>query len=249
MTKTAPKADFLTGLIDIHCHILPSLDDGPESPRQSLAMAECAVASGTKILVATPHMNPGVHDNAPARIQQATVWFQGYLRQQQIDLDVRWAADVRISPNLLALAENGSLPSLNKTGPRYYFLLEFPHDMIPPGSDKVIRRLLDRNYVPVLTHPERNGSVLANPGKMAPFVEMGCLSQLTAGSLTGEFGPVVRRCARILLEKEWAHVIASDAHDVQRRSPNLQEGVREAIRIVGHSRALAMVTSVPGALL
>ncbi|MBF0155030.1 MAG: capsular biosynthesis protein [Magnetococcales bacterium] len=248
-TRISPQADSPDGLIDIHCHILPSLDDGPDDLRLSLAMARCASASGTAILIATPHMTPGIYNNSLARIQQAAERFQECLRQEQIDLDLRWAADVRLSPELLSLVQKGELPTLNKTGPRYYFLLEFPHDTIPPGSDRVVRRLLDLQHVPVLTHPERNSAICANPERLAPFMEMGCLSQLTAGSLAGEFGPNVYRCAVTLLEKEWAHVIASDAHDTMRRSPDLLGGVREAVRIVGQTRAMAMVTSIPKALL
>ncbi|MBF0177090.1 MAG: capsular biosynthesis protein [Magnetococcales bacterium] len=237
------------GFTDIHCHILPLMDDGPEAAQESLAMARCAFAAGTRVLVATPHVTPGVYDNSLASIRQATEAFRGLLQEEGIDLDVRWAADVRLSPELIRLVAEGSLPTLNKTGSRRFFLLEFPHDTIPPGSDKIVRRLLEQNYVPVLTHPERHRVICHHPGKLLPFLEMGCLSQLTAGSLTGVFGMDARRCAVTLLEKDWAHVIASDAHDLRERSPDLREGVQAAAQVVGMSRAMAMVTSIPGALL
>ncbi|MBF0424969.1 MAG: capsular biosynthesis protein [Magnetococcales bacterium] len=249
MTRTSPAVDPPTGWVDIHCHILPGLDDGPGDRQLSLAMARRALESGTRVLVATPHITPGIYDNSLSRIERETARMRDDLLQHQIDLDLRCAADVRLCPELLRLATEESLPTLNRGGPRRYFLLEFPHDSIPPGSDKVVRRLLDRRYVPILTHPERNAAVLAHSEKLTPFLEMGCLCQVTAGSLAGEFGLAVQRCAIRLLEKEWIHLMASDAHDMLHRPPDLRQGVEAAARVVGLARALSMVTSVPKAIL
>src|SRR5690606_29549077 len=121
------------------------------------------------------------------------------------------------------------------------FLLEFPHSHIPPGSDKLVRWLLDRRILPMIAHPERNKDIMRKFDKVQPFIEMKCLLQLTAGSVAGDFGEAAQMTARKLLETGKVSILASDAHNVTHRPPRLDHGRDAAAEIVGEEMAEKMV--------
>ena len=137
----------------------------------------------------------------------------------------------------------GEIMSINNT--KRYFLLEFPAHAIPLNIDKLIFNLLLKGITPVLTHPERILEVQENPNRIYELVSMGVLSQVTAMSVTGEFGTKVRKCARMLLKHNLAHIIASDAHSADYRPPILSDAVKVVSRLLGEERAMEMVTTVP----
>ncbi|MBI3995692.1 MAG: capsular biosynthesis protein, partial [Nitrospirae bacterium] len=216
-------------MIDIHCHILPGLDDGPRTMDEAVAMARIAAADGIQALVASAHITPGVYDNSPDRIIAAAEAFADRLRREGIPMRIIPGADVRMTPEMLD--GDGRYLCINRGTP--YFLFEFPHDLIPPGSDRLVGALRERGRVPVITHPERNLDLQRQPEKLEPFIKMGCLVQITAMSLTGEFGPRARAVAERYLKDGWAHLIATDAHDVGKRPPILSRAVRRAEELVG----------------
>ncbi len=235
-------------MIDIHCHILPGLDDGAKTMDEAISMARIAAADGIRTLVASSHITPGVYDNSPDGIVSAAGAFDHRLREEGIPIRIIPGADVRMTPELL----NGGPPG-RPAGGRYlcinrntpYLLFEFPHDLIPPGSDRLIGALQGRGLVPVITHPERNIALQRQPEKLEPFVKMGCLVQITAMSLTGGFGPRAQAVSERFMKEGWVDVIATDAHDTVKRPPILSRAARRAEELVGVESARAMVLGTP----
>lgn len=228
-------------MIDIHCHILPELDDGPGSLADALSMARMAAGDGIQTLVASSHITPGVYDNTPEGIVSAVRSFEARLQEEGIPVKVIPGSDVRIFPEMVSRPE--SFLRINENSP--YFLFEFPHALIPPGSEGLAESLLNNNLVPVITHPERNGGFLRDPGRLGIFVKLGCLVQVTAMSLTGGFGSEVSRLTERFMKEGLVHVIATDAHDTVRRPPVLSTGFKKAEEWVGKKEAEKMVQGTP----
>lgn len=228
-------------MIDIHCHILPGLDDGVESLAEATLMARMALFDGITTVVASAHMTPGIYDNTPDQIVEAAQAFGRHLKEMGMGLTILPGADIRITSELM----NGGRHYLciNRITP--YLLLEFPHDLIPPGSERLMGRLREKGLIPIITHPERNLMVQRRPGLLEPFLDLGCVIQVTAMSITGEFGPSAKQTVERLLKEGWVHVIATDAHDTVKRPPHLSRAVQRAAELVGMEAAQAMVTSIP----
>lgn len=213
-------------------------------------MARMALADGTTTLVATPHINPGRFDNTPQGIGAAAAELRELLAGEGVGVELAVAAEVRLGSWLLGWERAGTLPLLNGgRGSERYLLVEFPHRGIEPGSLHLVELLRHRGVVPVLAHPERIRTIQNDWETLAPYMELGCLGQVTAGSLTGEFGDRARRTALGMLEFGWVQVIASDGHRFHARHPVLGDGVRAAARVVGEERARLWVTDNPRAIL
>ncbi len=228
-------------MIDLHCHILPGLDDGAATLDEALAMARMAAADGIRTIVASPHITPGVYDNRPDRITAAASAFQERVKQENIPIEIIPGADVRISHEMLWRKD--AYLCINRDGS--HLLLEFPHELVPPGSERFIEALRAKGLVAVITHPERNAEIQRRPARLEPFIKMGCLVQVTAMSLTGEFGPRAQQVVEGFLKEGWVDVIATDAHDTAKRPPILSRAVRRAEALVGVEAARAMVFEMP----
>ncbi len=174
----------LEPFVDIHCHLLPAIDDGAASWDESLAMARMAVADGTGIIVATPHQLGAFSHNSAAAIRLAVEQLQSRLDAEQIPLRVLPGADVRIEADLVARLARDEVLSLGDNG--HYVLLELPHEMYFP-LDRLLAELSAAGYRGILSHPERNEGILADPEVLGPLVAQGCLLQITADSLQGVF--------------------------------------------------------------
>ncbi|MBF0187676.1 MAG: capsular biosynthesis protein [Magnetococcales bacterium] len=239
--------------IDTHCHILPALDDGPITVKESLAMAQMAVKDGVGTIVATPHIHPGRYENSLEGIKAAAVQFRMDLEEQQIPLTIHVAAEVRLTPKVFGLIKKGTLPCYGgKEGScdgARHFLLELPHREIPAGAMMMVEHIRMQGFTPVIAHPERNYVLKNDPDRLHAFLDMGCLVQVTAGALCGKFGNTSRDAAEIFLERGWVTVLASDGHSVYRRQPVLQEGLKEAVRIIGMENTLQLVCEAPKQLL
>lgn len=235
-------------MIDIHCHFLPGIDDGPDTMDLSLAMARRAVDNGITHSVLTPHIHPGRYENTAASIRAACVDFRQALFDHDIPLQVGFAGEVRLSSEILSLVAEDDLPFYGELKGYRILLLELPHSHVPPGSDKLVRWLLDRKIRPLIAHPERNKGIMGNIENIKPFIEMDCLFQMTAGSIAGQFGEPVLRCSQRLLEMSCITVLASDAHNLAYRPPQLDQGRDAAAEIVGHELAQQMVFDKPMAI-
>lgn len=212
-------------MIDLHCHILPGIDDGAPDLGTALAMARCAVADGITVTACTPHIYPGLYENSKAGILAAIAAFREVLAQEGIALRLVEGADTHLAPDLAGQIKAGKIPTLN--GSRY-FLFEPPHHVAPPRIEDSVFTLLASGYVPVITHPERLSWIESHYAKFAEMVRSGAWIQLTAGSLTGRFGARPKYWAERLLDEGLCHIVATDSHHIDRRPPLLAEA-REVV--------------------
>lgn len=214
-------------------------------------MARMAAADGVVALAATPHINPEMFPNTPENIRLAFEAFHRAVTVEGIPLALHSAAEVHLHPATFALAEAGTLPCFNREGEtRRYFLLEFPHHGIDPDALERVRAFIDLGYTPLLAHPERNPTFKREPDALLPYLELGCLTQLTGYALTGGAGRRAQRTGELFLERGWIHVIASDGHGFfSSRAPVLSDGERAAARLIGPERAHRLVADNPAAIL
>lgn len=235
-------------MVDLHCHLLPGIDDGPETLEDALELARHAVANGIEKSVVTPHILPGRYDNTLPGIRDAAAQFRAELAERSIPLELGYAAEVRIGPEVMSLADGELLPTLGSMDGHKIVLLEFPDSHILPGSDKLVAWLLGRKIRPLIAHPERNKEVMRDINTIAPFVQMGCWLQITAGSVYGVFGPRCQERSRELLERGWVTALASDAHPMPTRMPELERGRAAAEAIVGEAESWRLVRERPAAI-
>jgi protein-tyrosine phosphatase len=232
-------------MIDLHCHLLPGIDDGPQTLTEALAMARIAVANGIEQAHVTPHLHCGRWDNDLPKITAAVAAYREALAQADIPLRLGFAAEVRLDYEILPLIEAGRVPFLGALEGYQVLLLEFPHSHVPVGADKFVAWLLARNIRPLLAHPERNKDLMRDPSKLEPFVKAGCLLQVTADAVAGGFGPLCAQRAREFLERGWVSVLASDAHDTEERPPRIAPGRDAAAQIVGEEAARRLTRETP----
>jgi protein-tyrosine phosphatase len=243
-------------MIDLHSHILPGLDDGAGSLEESLRMCEMSYRDGVRTIVATPHTLNGVYQNnrstilAKVRELRTALEESPFLlnkRQNETALVILPGADVHLSQETLTQLDQGKVTTLGDGGKS--LLIEFPAQRIPHGAEQILLQLIERGIIPVITHPERNQDVLQRPQRYRQMIMMGCLGQVTAISLTGGFSHEVKYFSQNLLKHKLLHVIASDAHSTDGRSPVLTSAVEAAAKIVGKEEAWRMVTDYPQAIL
>lgn len=232
-------------MIDLHCHLLPGIDDGPATLEEALAMARLALADGITKAVVTPHLHVGRWDNDLQVIEKAVAVHRGELRKADIPLELGFAAEVRCDYDILPLVEAGRVPFLGELEGMKVMLLEMPHSHVPVGADKLVDWLLKRGIRPMIAHPERNKDLLRAPEKLEPFVRQGCLVQVTADAVAGGFGRECAARAAEFLERGWVSVLASDAHDTTSRPPRISAGRDAAARIVGADEAARLVRGTP----
>lgn len=233
-------------LIDIHCHLLPGVDDGSASWDETLAMAELAVDDGISTVVATPHQL-GVHgDNHGDAIRAQTARLQEFLDQRGVPLRVLPGADVRIEPEMIRKLQSGEVLTLADR--RRHVLLELPHEVYIP-LDRLLSGLSAVEMVAVLSHPERNLGILGNRHLLPPLVDAGCLLQVTAGSLVGTFGPQVQKLAQWAIQHRLVHFVGTDAHGAKSRRPLLRRAFDCVAGLAGEPTAVALCSGNPGRVL
>ncbi|WP_057832329.1 tyrosine-protein phosphatase [Colwellia sp. TT2012] len=236
-------------MIDIHSHILPGIDDGARTLAEALDMLRMAIDQGVTTQVLTPHIHMGRFDNTKQGIEQKFSQFQQQVDEANISIKLLLAAELRIGPEIMALVNNKQVPWLGEYQGQKTFLLEFPRNDIPFGSDNMVRWLLSKNCLPVIVHPERNRTFLTHPEKLTVFTDLGCPIQITASSLTGKFGADVQQWSEQLLIDGKVSAIASDCHNLKGRTPDLQAGYEHAKAIVGEQQASTLVNLTPNMLL
>ncbi|HZP65453.1 MAG TPA: CpsB/CapC family capsule biosynthesis tyrosine phosphatase [Rudaea sp.] len=233
-------------MIDLHCHMLPAIDDGATDLDIALAMARTAVADGIAVTACTPHIYPGLYENTRATISAALAHFAIALRKAGIALRLVIGADVHLTPALVDNLKSGHTPTLNNTR---YFLLEPPHHVAPPRFEEMVFQVLAAGYVPVITHPERLTWIESHYEIFGRLAHQGAWMQLTSGSLTGRFGSRPRYWSERMLDEGLVHVLATDSHGVDERPPLLAEGMAAAAERVGAEEARRLVVDRPRAIL
>jgi protein-tyrosine phosphatase len=233
-------------MIDLHCHLLPAIDDGATDLETALAMARIAVDDGIRVTACTPHIYPGLYENTGPAIRAAIDSLRGALAEAGIPLQLTIGADIHLTPDLVADLRRGHAPTLADSR---YFLLEPPHHVAPPRFEEAVFQALAAGYLPVITHPERLTWIESHYAVFGRLVQHGAWMQLTAGSLTGRFGKRPRYWAERMLEEGLAHLIATDSHAVRRRPPLLAEAREAAETRVGAEEARRLVIDRPQAIL
>lgn len=233
-------------MIDLHCHILPGIDDGAKTLDDSLAMARIAVADGIHTLACTPHIYPGMYMNDGPGIARARDRLQAELDRHGIPLKLVVGADVHLVPGLIDGLRSGRVPTLN--GSRY-FLLEPSHTTPPPRLEDQVFELIVAGYTPIVTHPERLSWVEGHYPVFLRLIAQGAWMQVTAGALTGVFGKRARYWGERFIGEGHTHLLATDAHTTGRRLPRLTEGLEVARRLVGEREASRLVSERPNAVL
>jgi protein-tyrosine phosphatase len=229
-------------VIDIHCHVLPEVDDGPKSWEAAVEMCRMAIEDGITHTVATPHAND--------RYAYDRAYLSGLLAQLQEKvgsaLRLSLGCDFHLSyENLERALEQPHTYTIGETN---YLLIELSDFSVPVQIADCFVRLGDRGLTPILTHPERNPILQQSPQRILEWVEQGCLVQVTASSLAGFWGERPEIIARWLLDRAAVHILASDAHGTKRRVPILSEARDLADQIVGTEYAQALVEGNPGAI-
>ena len=235
-------------MIDLHCHILPAVDDGPGFLEESLSMAEIAVKDGIHTIVATPHTLNGIYTNPITEIISRVSALQEVFSENHIKVQLYAGADVHLCPHMPELIERGEAGTINNA--KKYMLLELPSQTVPKGVKDEIFALKLNGITAIITHAERNSIIQHDLSVLHELVGMGALSQVTAMSLTGDFGEFVRQSAEILLKHRLVQIIASDAHSPNDRPPILSQAVEHAAGILGnYEEAERMVNEIPSAIL
>ena len=229
-------------MVDIHSHILPEVDDGPKSWDVCVAMCRTAAADGITHMVASPHANDRYHYDRE--------YMQGLVSHlQELVGDtpkITLGCDFHLSyENLQDAFANPSRYVIGKT---HYLLVEFSNYGVPQNTADSFHKLGDRGITVVITHPERNPILRENLQRVLEWAEQGCIIQMTGSALTGFCGERTRRAAEWLLESQAVHVLATDAHDLEKRVPILSTSRDAAAQIVGDEVAEALVTDNPSAI-
>jgi protein-tyrosine phosphatase len=231
-------------MIDIHCHILPAIDDGPADLQETLEMLRIAAGDGITHIAATPHYRHGESPTAQD-IREKIALVREEMAKSSIDIELMGGADIRLTYELIEGIEKNEIPTINDTG---YFLLELP-DLIPPHLDGFLFEARVKGFVPVITHPERNLSLISSVEKIKILRNAGALFQLTAMSITGKLGRQIKKFAVQLLKEGYVDFIASDAHSTGQRPPLLSNAYRETVGILDKPRADRIFIDNPKAVI
>lgn len=233
-------------VIDLHCHLLPAIDDGAPDLNTSIEMAKIAFGDGIRTTFCTPHIYPGVYENRGPDIIARVARLQRILDDAGIGLALHYGADTHLVPDVLAGVRDGRIPTL---GGSRYLLLEPSHHVRPPRFQESVFELISHGIIPVITHPERLTWAQDGLDDFHALVRSGSWLQVTAGALVGRFGRRVQTLSERLVGEGWCAVLATDAHSVNRRAPLLREAFERAAVLVGHDEANRMVTIRPSAVM
>jgi protein-tyrosine phosphatase len=234
-------------MIDLHCHILPGLDDGAGSLEVAVEMARLAAEEGIEIIVATPHLFRGGASRDFDLIREKREELQATLASQGVPVEIKSGAEVHISHNLVdEVRQHKSQLVLNGSS---YMFVEFPTDHIYRGVRELFFELMNEGVTPIIAHPERNSVFEQSPELLFDLVSQGALVQANAGSFTGKYGRRASETALRLLEWHLVHFIASDGHNADSLPPRLAEAARKAEILVGGDMARALVEDNPRAVL
>lgn len=233
-------------MIDLHCHILPGVDDGAATLADSVAMARAAVQDGVKGVVATPHGVQWAYAGDETETKRRVDELRAELALSGVELEIFSGLEVYLTPDTPELLERRRVLTLNDSR---YLLVELPLQSVPPYAEQTLFQLQVAGIVPVIAHPERNAQIAEDPSFLARLVDRGMLAQVTAGSLTGVFGSATRAVAERMVADAVVHVIASDGHGTRGREPVLSVARRRAAELIGEEAAEAMVVGVPGDIL
>jgi protein-tyrosine phosphatase len=226
-------------MVDLHCHILPGLDDGPAIMEESVAMAESAIAEGITRVVATPHSSSEYSFDF-THVRRLRDELQAKIGNK---LTLATGCDFHVNPeNLEALRRNSSIYCINQFD---YLLVEFNEISIPPAMDQTLHDLQLAGLRPIITHPERNNILRKRPERLKKWVQQGCFAQVTGGALTGNFGPACQSDALGWIREGLIHFVASDAHNTRSRPLQLHPAYDVVLDQFDQGKAQALFVENP----
>ena len=231
-------------VIDLHCHLLPGIDDGATDWDAALAMSRIAVEDGIRICAATPHWT-GI-DGETEKSLACLAELRERLAAEKLPLEIHSGNEVVLVPQLVAALENDRALPLAK---RSYILLETAQLAMGAYIREALFQLQSHGYRIILAHPERVRAWQVRREGLRELVERGCYLQVNAGSLLGDFGPGPARAAEHLLRLGWVSLLATDAHSPTHRAPRLSAAIKRSIRLVGKSAAQVLVEDNPARVL
>ncbi len=228
-------------MIDIHCHILPFIDDGAKTIEESIEMARIAAKDGIRKIVATPHVGEKMVSSEV--IKDKTNELNSLLIELFIPIAILPGAEIIAGMPVDSVKKY----SINNNG---YVLIEFPHSHLPHNAIEILQNIISEGLKPIIAHPERNPSIFKKPDMLINLVEKtGVGVQITASSLSGDFGRKIRSCSQYLLKKGAVDIIASDAHSAHFRTPKIFKALKAAGKIIGRNNAQKLVYDNPEAVI
>ncbi|MGG1678261.1 tyrosine-protein phosphatase [Neobacillus sp. NRS-1170] len=207
-------------MIDLHCHILPGVDDGAKDLSESIKMAKKAVEQGIRTIVATPHHLNNSYENARLQIIARVEELNQALVQENLEVKILPGQEARIYGEMVEGYESGEILPVNDTP---YLLVELPSSHVPRYTEKLFFDIQMKGLIPVIVHPERNQEIIERPEILYQLVKKGALSQVTAASICGDFGKKIKSFSLQLIEANLTHFIASDAHNTSSRTFKMRE--------------------------
>lgn len=221
----------MSGLIDLHCHMLPGVDDGAKDLPFALDMARAAVDEGISHILLTPHHMDGDYTNHKKDVLARVSTFQEEITMARIPLTVFPGQEVHLTGELLKAIDQDDILYMDEGG--RYLLLELPHSGVPEYTENIIFELRTRGIIPVIAHPERNHGFQKNPDKLYDIIQMGCLTQLTSSSYLGIFGKNVEKLTSQIIDSGMGFVFASDAHNFKGRRFVMKEAFEKLMKEKG----------------
>jgi protein-tyrosine phosphatase len=236
-----------SGMIDIHSHILPGLDDGAKDMDEAIRMCSIAADDGIAQVVATPHHLNGTYYNPKNTVADAVASLNEALRKHNVNVTVLPGSDVHLGTDLLDEVKAERIMTINNGGK--FMLLELPSFFVPQHVREQVFRLKLIGVTSIITHPERNKTAMEEPDFLYDLVLAGALLQVTAGSITGDFGGAVADRAHRLIGSGMAHIVATDAHNSSSRPPGLSKAFKILSNIVEPDEARMTVFDRPAAII
>ncbi len=234
------------GFVDIHCHVLPGIDDGARDRAEAVEMVHMAHEQGTVTIVTTPHNFPRSHQTVLEESRHRIGLLRRAAAERDLNVDLLTGQEIRITRGLTQQLESGNGATINATR---YVLAEPPFNSMPDYVEEEITSIISLGYRPVLAHPERNTIIQRDPDIVRRLIGLGALTQMNTGSLFDHYGPGSREAGEYLLQQEMIHVIATDAHgSTGPRVPNMRAGFDRVAELTDESRAWALARDNPLAI-
>lgn len=221
-------------MYDLHCHILPGVDDGSKSIEESIKMAKLAVSEGITHILVTPHHQKQDWINEKETVVQRVNNLQAELDDRNIDLTLFPGQEVSLYGDLLDDIEKDKI--LYTDEGNTYILVEFPTGVIPHYAERLFYELQSKGKTPIIVHPERNHAIIEHPNRLKNLIDKGALAQLTAASYTGKFGKKIEKLSKQLIEANLVHFIASDAHNSTNRKFHMKKAYEKLSKEYGRSK-------------
>lgn len=209
-------------MVDLHCHILPGIDDGAKNEKDFFDMINIAIKDGISLIITTPHHSRHF-TNKISDVRDMVKRYNEILSEKNLNIKLVAGQEVHIRSNLIEMLDNGDIQPIENTN---YMLIEFPFDKLPSYAIDIIYELRVRGIIPIIAHPERYTYVMNDETLLNDFIREGCLFQINAISLRGDFGKKVKATADKLVKNNIVDFIASDSHNTGKKAPIISDVIK-----------------------